>query len=258
MSDARRRTGLRLLLAVIAAAPVLVILLGLGTWQVQRLAWKTEMLERMAAAESGPAEPLFETAEPFARVTVTGRFDHLREVMLGVEPRNGVLGGHLVTPLLRAADPTVLVDRGWAPFERGGTTIQRPAGEVTIEGWIRPGEKPNRFSAVDDVANRRFYTFDPEAIAAAIGLRRLEPFGVVALAPAASPGAPRAAVLPEPASTLPKPPNNHLGYAITWYGLAASLVYVLIAYARRLRSQAAGTGRRSRSSLLRQPEEDAR
>jgi len=250
----------RLLLAVVAALPVFVLLLGLGTWQVQRLGWKSDILARMDAAESSPAVPLFETSEPYTRVTLTGRFDHLREVMLGVEPRHGVLGGNLVTPLLRAPEPTVLVDRGWVPFDRGGVIIQRPAGEVTIEGWIMPGEKPGRFSAQDDLTNRRFYTFDPAAIGAAIGLRRLEPFGVVALAPSADPAAPPPStpVLPEPSRTLPRPSNNHLGYAITWYGLAVALAYVLVAYARRLRIQASGGHRRSRSALLREPDEDAR
>ena len=64
------------------------------------------------------------------------------------------------------------------------------------------------------------------------------------------------ATLPAPSRSLPKPPNNHLGYVITWYGLALALVYVLIAYAKRLREQEASGRRRSRSGLLREPGED--
>jgi surfeit locus 1 family protein len=219
-----------MVLALLAAAPVFALLVWLGNWQVQRLAWKNEILDRIAASEAaGTPDPLIgETPEPYVRVSVIGRFDHVREVSLGVEPRNGVLGTQLVTPLIRDALPPVLVVRGWVPMDRASARIARPAGEVTIEGWVRFGDKPGFFSAEDEPQARRFYNFDPAAIAAATGLRRVEPFGVVAL------GRPEQPVLPDPARNLPRPVNNHLGYAITWYGLAGALAYVLYAYWRSL------------------------
>ncbi len=232
-----------MLLALLAAAPVLALLVYLGNWQVQRLAWKNEMLERIAASEAGAAEPLVGDApQPFTRVSVVGHFDHLREITLGVEARNGVLGTQLVTPLIREALPTVLVVRGWVPLERAAGRVTRPAGEVTLEGGVRYGAAPGMCSAADDAAGRRFYNFDPAAMAAAVGLRRVEPFGVVAL------GNPNPPVLPDPARNLPRPPNNHLGYAITWYGLAVSLVAVLIAY---WRGQFRPKAKRRGSGLLR-------
>jgi surfeit locus 1 family protein len=218
-----------LLRATLAAIPVLAILLFLGTWQVQRLAWKTDLLARIAASEAAPAAPLRDPPEPFAKVRATGRFDHGREAMLGVEVRGPVLGTHLVTPLLREGAPPVLVDRGWAPLERTAP-IARPEGEVTVEGWVLPGEHPGMLSATDDPAGRRFYTFDPPAIGAALGLPEVAPYGLVALGPGGG-------TLPDPARTLPRPTNNHLGYAITWYGLALSLLGVLAAYAIRGRRE---------------------
>jgi surfeit locus 1 family protein len=152
--------------------------------------------------------------------------------MLGVEVRGTTLGGHLLTPLIRAdGGPPVLVDRGWVPFERAGVGIARPEGEVAVIGYARPPDPRGTFAATDDAAGRRFYTFDPAAIGAALGLPAVAPFGLVALA---QPGeSPRA--LPAPAQTLPRPNNPHLGYAITWYGLAAGLVAVVIAFALRRR-----------------------
>jgi len=214
-----------ILRATLAALPVFAILVFLGTWQVQRLAWKTDVLARIAASEAGPAAPLRDPPEPLAKVRATGRFDHAREATLGVEVRGPVLGTHLLTPLLRAGAPPVLVDRGWVPLERGAP-VARPEGEVSVEGWVRPGDSPNLFSATDDPAARRFYTFDPPAIGAALGLPEVAPYGLVALG--AGDG-----TLPDPARTLPRPTNNHLGYAITWYGLALSLLGVLAAFAIR-------------------------
>lgn len=221
----------RLILPALAAAPVLALLLALGTWQVQRLRWKTELLERIAAAEAAPPVPLRpgEAPPPYSKAVATGRFDHGREALLGVEVRGATLGAHLLTPLLRPdGAPALLVDRGWVPLERG-QALDRPEGEVTVTGYIRPAEARGAFSATDDAAGRRFYTFDPAAIGRALGLEAVAPYGLVALAP---PGAPPAA-LPAAARSLPRPNNPHLGYAITWYGLAVALVGVFVAFARR-------------------------
>ncbi|PWS37862.1 hypothetical protein DFH01_00665 [Falsiroseomonas bella] len=213
------------LIAVLASIPVLGLLLFLGTWQVQRLAWKNDLIARIAASEAAPAAPLAGPPEMLAKVRVTGRFDHTKEALLGLEVRGPVLGAHLVTPLLRVGAPPILVDRGWVPLQND-RPIARPEGEVTLEGWVHPGDRPNWFSATDDPAGRRFYTFDPPAIGRALGLAEVAPYGLVALGT-------QGGGLPDPARTLPRPTNNHLGYAITWYGLALSLVGVLAAFALR-------------------------
>ncbi len=215
----------RVLIPILVMLPVLAVLLGLGTWQVQRLGAKNALLAEIAAGEAAPARPLGTTPPPaWTKVSVSGRFDHEREVLLGLEVRGPILGARLVTPLIRDGAPPVLVDRGWVPMDRSGA-IARPAGPVTLEAYARPGETAGMFSATDDPAGRRFYTFDPPLIARSLGLPAPEPFGLVALGP--GPG------LPDPARTLPRPTNSHLGYAVTWYGLALSLLGVFAAWLRR-------------------------
>ena len=213
----------RLVLPLLVTLPALAILIGLGTWQVERLAWKTALLARFAEVEAAPPLPLTEPPIPFSKVAVTGCFDHAREALVEIELRGTTLGGRLVTPLLRDGGPPILVDRGWVPFERHAP-IAHPEGEVTVTGWVRPGETAGWFAATDDPTGRRFYTFDPAAIGAALGLPRVAPWGLVALGDADG--------LPVPARTLPRPNNNHLGYVITWYGLAVALVGVFLAWAR--------------------------
>ncbi len=215
----------RFLIPVLVMLPVLAVLLGLGTWQVQRLGAKNALLAEIAAGEAAPARPLGATPPAaWTKVAVTGRFDHEREVLLGLEVRGPILGARLVTPLIRDGAPPVLVDRGWVPADKSGVIV-RPAGPVTLEAYARPGETAGMFSATDDPAGRRFYTFDPPLIARSLGLPAPEPFGLVALGP--GPG------LPDPARTLPRPTNSHLGYAVTWYGLALSLLGVFAAWMRR-------------------------
>ncbi|WP_270936536.1 SURF1 family protein [Falsiroseomonas oryzae] len=230
-----------LLIATLAAVPVLGVLLFLGTWQVQRLHWKNDLIARIAASEAAPAAPLRDPPEPLSKVRVTGRFDHAREATLGVATRGPVLGTQVVTPLLREGAPPVLVNRGWMPIDRAGP-VARPEGEVTVEGWVHPGEPAGWMSATADPAARRFYSFDPPVIGAALGLAEVAPYGIVALGPGGG--------LPDPARTLPRPTNNHLGYAITWYGLALSLLGVLAAFALR----STPSGRRRAEAEGRAPE----
>lgn len=218
-------TGLRrLLLPVLVALPVLLVLLYLGTWQAQRLVWKTDILARIADAEASPALPLSAAPPPFTKVEATGHFDHGREALVGIEVRGNTLGSRLLTPLLRDGAPAILVDRGWVPIERR-QPVDHPEGQVRVTGWVRPGERAGMFSATDDTAGRRFYTFDPAVIGAALGLPQVAPFGLVALGDARG--------LPEPDRRLPRPSNNHLGYVITWYGLAVALIGVFLVWARR-------------------------
>jgi surfeit locus 1 family protein len=218
----------RILPAVLASIPVLAILLALGTWQVRRLHWKTDLLAQIAMAEAGPPVPLTASPQPYTKVQARGRFRHELEASLGVEVRGNQLGTHLVTPFEMQGLPTMLVNRGWVPIARAGLAIERPEGEVAVTGYVSPPQERDFFAATDDTAGRRFYTADPQAIGAALGLPSVAPDLLVALA-----GPRQGEALPQPALTLPRPRNSHLGYAITWYGLAASLVGVLIAWAVR-------------------------
>ncbi|MFN8982808.1 MAG: SURF1 family protein [Alphaproteobacteria bacterium] len=222
----------RLLWTALAGLPVLIILLGLGTWQAQRLAWKNDVLARIAAAEGAPPAPFSDPPVPYAKLEVLGRFDHGREALLGVEIRANRRGARLVVPFLRDSGPPVLVDRGWVPID-GLAGLPRPEGPQRIMGYVRFGEPAGRFAAQNDVAGRRFYHYDPAAIGAALGVPGMAPYGLVLLG---QPGS-----LPEPAQILPRPRNNHLGYAITWYGLALSLVGVFVAFAWRGRKRAGMT-----------------
>ncbi len=231
-----RHQARRLIGPGIATLVMLVLLIGLGVWQVQRLAWKEGLLAQIDRAEASPAVPLGE-APPgqFAKVRVTGRLDATRSVLYGAEVRSTEagpqMGGQLLQPLDRPGQLPVLVDRGWVPSTQAAliaAPIDQPAGEVTIDGYARQPETPGWLSARDDAATDRFYTLNPAAIGSAMGLREVAPFVLVAL------GTPPPQGLPEPATALPRPPNNHLSYAVTWFGLAAILLAIFLIWSRKV------------------------
>ncbi len=206
---------------MLATFLVVCITTGLGIWQVRRLAWKQALLARIDAAEHSPPVPLAPHPAGFTKVLVRGTLDPAHAMSYEDDVRddargNPVMGTHLVEPLLRTGQPPLLVDLGWEaypPKPRGG--------EASITGYVRPAEHAGWLSARDDPAGRRFYTLDPHRIASGLGLGAVAPFTVVALGPPAS---------PDPARDLPRPPNNHLQYAITWFSLGGIAVIMLLSW----------------------------
>jgi surfeit locus 1 family protein len=221
----------RLLLPALSTLAMLVVLIGLGVWQVQRLHWKLGLLDQIAQAEANPAIPLPQNPSQFTKVKAEGRLRNDLESLYGAQGREihgeGVMGGQLIVPLERPGQDTIMVDRGWVPSASFGK-IPGPEGVSKVEGYVRSADHAHMFSLTDDPTHRLFYTLDPQAIGAALGLAHVAPYTLVAM------GAQPAEGAPEPAKALPSLPNNHLVYAITWFGLAATLLVIFASYATKL------------------------
>lgn len=213
----------------LTAAIMLAGTICLGVWQIQRLHWKTALLVEIDGAERDPPVPLPSDPAPFRRVVVRGRY--LPQVArYGTEVRAGadgvaMMGSQVVSPLQPATGPVVLVVRGWAP-----STVQPGVPDMPVEvvGYVRAADHPGALSLRDDTGAGLFYTLDPQAIGAGLGLGAVAPFTLVALGSVMAPGA-----YPEPALALPRPPNDHLAYAFTWFGLGGALAMIFVVYARQ-------------------------
>ena len=212
----------RLLFPFLTTLLLVCLTSGLGVWQVHRLAWKTRLLAQIDAAERAPPIPIPDAPGPFQKIVVRGRLDAGRALAYADDVHDDaqgvVMGTYLVEPLLRAGEPPILVDLGWMKYPPVPV-----AGVLSVTGYIRPGEHRSWLSARDDVRGRRFYTLDPARIAAGIGLPEAAPYILVALGP---PG------VPDPARSLPRPANDHLQYAITWFSLAVVAVVMFLVWAR--------------------------
>jgi surfeit locus 1 family protein len=212
---------------LLAAIPAFLLLCGFGAWQLQRLAWKEDILARLAAAEAAPPTPFPARVDDpraleYRTLVATGRYDHEREAFYGAIVRGRDGGSFVVTPLLRDGAETVLVLRGWV--REGRTDFPRPEGLVSVTGFAFPSSSGNWFTPAPDLAKRRFFAFDIAAIAAAAGVARPAPVALAVLGPRTAD--------PMPEQALPKPANPHLGYAITWFGLAGALLAVFAVWAR--------------------------
>ncbi|WP_037478759.1 SURF1 family protein [Sphingomonas sp. PAMC 26617] len=203
-------------LAVIAA------LIGLGTWQVQRRAWKLDLIARVdarvhAAPVAAPATAGKDDA--YRRVRVTGDYLSGRDTFVQASTVRGP-GFWAITPLRRGDGSIVLINRGYVPAR---AALPPVAGTTTITGLLRLTEPGGGFLRSNVPATDRWYSRDVAAIATRRAVSPALPYFIDADASDPRPGAPVGGL------TVIHFPNSHLAYAVTWYILAlmgiAGLIY---------------------------------
>ncbi len=212
----------------------LAVLLGLGTWQLQRLAWKEALMAEIVARRA--AEPLAslpraaDLAVEFRRASLAGRYLHEKEIRLQSRTRGGRSGVELVTPLVLADGTAVLVNRGWVPAEKAAPDARpetRAETEARVDGVLRLGERLGWATPANRPDEGLWFAAEPAQIAAFAGVDAV-PYIVVVEG--------EGTALPRPRPPAALPPNDHLSYALTWYALAAALVVVyLLAIVRKRR-----------------------
>jgi surfeit locus 1 family protein len=241
-APARYFPARRIAVPALFALAGIAILVSLGIWQLHRKAWKEELIERMSqrlAAKAAdlptPAEwsQLQRDAAEFRRVRFAAHFLNDREALvyaMGSTLRSDASGpGYWVfTPARLEDGATVFVDRGFVPDGRRDRERREPGeleGTIEITGVMRWPEPRGVFTPADDPSHRLWFVRDPGAMAASMELGAVAPFYVEQEAPVPPGG------LPSPAKLAANLPNNHLQYAITWFGLAAALLASFASFA---------------------------
>jgi surfeit locus 1 family protein len=236
----------RRLYALLAASTIgVVLLIGLGIWQLERLQWKRALLADLSRAISSETRAL-DLAEAeaaavrdplldFLRVKLRGTFDHRIERYL-FSTRGGEPGWQVITPLETLGGRLVLVDRGFVPdafkdpHKRPGSLLP---GTVEITGLLRKRQAQGVFTPDNQPGENIWYWPDVPALLASLdGDAAHVPvlFLVQALPGPGQPALPRP--IPPDLSAIP---NNHLGYALTWFALAIVLAVMTVLLVRRTR-----------------------
>ncbi|MEP1444273.1 MAG: SURF1 family protein [Hyphomicrobiales bacterium] len=225
----------------------LAVLIILGSWQVKRLIWKEALIANVETKVKANPIP-FATVESqltgkikkdrqaleYQPVTVSGTLDHDKE-MFYFATLDGDAGFHVYTPLtLSGSGKTVIINRGFVPTEQklgADRPNSQPTGEIDVTGLVRfPDiEKPNRFLPDNDPKANIFFwrSMDDMIQMAGLDAEKTSPLFVYENELDNN-------RLPIGGVTIIEFPNNHLGYAVTWYGLALTLigVYMALAWSR--------------------------
>jgi surfeit locus 1 family protein len=227
-------------LPALAAGVGVIILVSLGVWQVERLAWKQALLAQIAVLQSAPAAPVKSVLKRLEHHRLhelrPGQVDYVRVQIdcptLEQTPNlrvyavlGGVMGRRLVTacPLAGGLFQSILVDRGFSPDgAASGRAPSEPLRQPVI-GVLRRAESRNWLTPPSDVAGNDWHSRDISAMAKALGAPKPAPVFLMLESPRPQDGGPIPAALPTDI------PNNHLGYALTWFGLALGLLGVYVA-----------------------------
>ena len=238
MTGSRAPSALITTLVVLA---VMAVLIGLGTWQLQRLAWKEDLLARMAERLAAPPVPLPVSLDrpadwDFRPVSVRGTYDPAAALYLAGRTRGGQLGYELIMPLRRDDGAVVLVNRGWVPVAHRDAALPAAASPVAVQGVARTPVQPSVFVPNNNAAGNQWFSMDLTAMAAAAGAASVQPVYLLVVAET-----PAAVDAPQPHRVSAYLPNNHLGYVITWYALAVTLAGIFVIYMRGRRGSNAGS-----------------
>lgn len=226
--------GTALLVALAVAA-----LVGLGLWQVRRLHWKEDLIARIAAARSARPAPIGQLLASgqdlgFRRAALVCDDIEQRPYVKLFSVLDGRAGFRVIASCPLSAGPygSVLVDRGFVDQDEAGRfTAQggRP-GVGLLTGVLRAPDPKTFVTPPNEPGAGLWYARDVNAMSARLGGVRPLPLFFMLDAPAALPGGPVPAALPV------NLPNNHLQYAVTWFGLAAALIGVYVASLFKRRS----------------------
>ncbi|AJD44861.1 surfeit locus 1 family protein (plasmid) [Rhizobium gallicum bv. gallicum R602sp] len=225
----RRRPSIRLAMLCSLMLLSMAGFVALGLWQVERLSWKRDLIARIdqrVHAEPAPAptgRAVHAADDEYRRVTATGTLQNSKETLVYASTELGP-GFWVMTPLSLREGQTVLINRGFVPTDRRDPQT-RPSGQlsgqVTITGLMRITEPKGSLLQSNDPASGRWYSRDVAAIAAEKHVADAAEYFIDA------DNTPNPGGLPIGGLTRIVFANNHLVYAITWFGLALMVAGLL-------------------------------
>ena len=214
---------------------IFALLFSFGTWQVKRLFWKEALIERYITQSQSnpiknPSKLDLSNINEFKSVELSGSFSHKDEVYITGKTYEGNAGFHVITPFNLSNNKIILINRGWVsegyrnPKKRKFSLVE---GQIVLKGIIRFPQKKGYFVPENDGNNGFWFTIKPNEIINFLNLTSnqvINNYYIDALRQGEK------LTLPIGVTGKPKLRNQHLSYAVTWYGLALSLLFVYFSY----------------------------
>lgn len=209
---------------------------ALGTWQVNRLAWKEGLIAALAEANAQkpltalPADENALAALQFRKITVKGTWRGNSEFHIAPRYFKNQFGYWVVTPFALADGRIVLINRGWVPAKKKEAST-RPetavTGAATIHGLVRIGAERSYFSPPNQPEKNLWFGRDVAAMAAHANLKNVIPAMVDLV------GEQDVKHLPVPSDGTIRLRNDHLSYIFTWYAIALGILVIFVVYHRK-------------------------
>lgn len=227
MNSASFRPGV---MPTVLVGLALIILIGLGSWQAQRIGPKKALIKSIeeglaAAPQELPVHLDDPAAVAYRKFSFSGIASNAEAVRVFGTNLKGQAGFHLYKPVTREFGRAVIVNFGWVPFGIK-TTPPLPIGPVFIEGVLMPNPAAGSFTIENNPEKGNWYHADVHEIAAHFGLGSKDYYHFRLFADHS--GGPQD--LPRGGQVRVDIPNNHMEYMLTWFGIAGALIGVYIAF----------------------------
>lgn len=199
-------------------------LLSLGFWQLNRLAWKTEIIKSIEAQEAvDPTTVRLDLSKDveFQRGYIEGRF--LNKPAVQIHPRtndDGTVGHHVIYPFKTDEGQNIVVNVGW---HHGETIHLPPIGKQKITGYLRTPDRKSSFTPANNTNQNQFYSIDIQDLEAFYNVKLFD----------------KVIYLDSAFPTMQKPRNKHAQYAIFWFGMAGLLPLLVLIFIWRRRKACA-------------------
>ena len=190
------------------------IFIALGSWQLVRLAWKNELLNKIdISLKKQPVELMANVPEDYLKIKTSGVIDFDKQIYLYSLNEKGAPGFNVVNPII-INNKNFLLNRGWIPFDKKNTKEIDIFDHKTILGTLKKQTKASRFKPVNDINDNYWFTLDRDDIFKYTN-KNFSPF-IIYLN--------NNLELPKPKIITVNIPNSHKKYAITWFSLALSIL----------------------------------
>ena len=229
------------------ALPALAVLITLGSWQLQRLHWKTELIDQFKARSQAEAVYPHKDILEFQHVMLEGRFLHDKTIYMTGKTYEGNAGFHVISAFETNQGDMFLVNRGWVseayrePEDRAFSVKDE---EVALSGIVRLPQRQGSFVPDNEPARGFWFTLRPDEVASYLELPLAEQAYFIDVVRQPD----EELTLPIAAEVKIEVRNAHLNYALTWYGIALSLIGVYFAYHHSLGRLTFGTAKDQRDS----------
>ena len=198
------------------------IFIALGTWQIVRLNWKLELLNKIdVSLKKEPVDLMTNVPEDYLKIKTSGVIDFDKQIYLYSLNEKGLPGFNVVNPII-INNKNFLLNRGWIPFNKKNTKEINIFDHKTILGTLKKQTKASRFKPVNDVKDNYWFTLDRNDVFKYTN-KNFSPF-IIYLN--------NNLELPKPRIITVNIPNSHKKYAITWFSLALS-IFLFYLYVRK-------------------------
>ena len=199
------------------------IFIGLGTWQIIRLNWKLELLNKIdVSLKKEHVDLMSISSKDYLKIKTSGIIDFDKQIYLYSLNERGTPGFNVVNPII-IINENFLLNRGWIPFDKKGNKDINIVDESNIVGILKKQIKANRFKPKNDILNNYWFTLDRDDTFNFTG-KKFSSY-IIYLSGNKE--------VPKPKLITANISNNHKKYAMTWFSLAISILLLYLYFRKK-------------------------